>query len=79
MTKNRIRFAEWLALPETLRHPETLDELAALMNVRPATLSRWEKENVGGNCGEREWVGENCGERGVGKLKYWALGIVGSG
>ena len=44
VTKNKKRFAEWLALPEALRHPETLDGLANAMNVRPATLSRWERD-----------------------------------
>lgn len=40
---NQESFQAWLALPEQNREPVDQTALAAEMNVRPETLSRWKR------------------------------------
>jgi len=43
-SKNKERFAEWLAVPMEMRQPRTQKELSLILEVKPETLSRWKKD-----------------------------------
>jgi len=38
-----VKIQRWLALPSVERKPNTQEELAVLIGVNPATLSRWKQ------------------------------------
>jgi len=40
---NQVKIQRWLALPSVERKPNTQEELAVLIGVNPATLSRWKQ------------------------------------
>jgi hypothetical protein len=41
LTSDQIKVVSWLSVPEDKREPKTLEDLAAEIGVRPATIQRW--------------------------------------
>jgi hypothetical protein len=46
LTPDQIKVVSWLSVPEDKREPKTLEDLAAEIGVRPATIQRWRSRKL---------------------------------
>jgi hypothetical protein len=46
LTTDQMRVVSWLATPEMEREPKTLEDLAAEIGVRSATILKWRTQKL---------------------------------
>ena len=46
LTTDQMKVLRWLSSPENEREPKTLDDLAAEIGVRPATILKWRSRKL---------------------------------